>query len=100
MKRITGLLTIVVLFTIQWNAFSQDPNFHIYLCFGQSNMEGNARLEHQDSLNIDDRFQMMSAVDCPDSGAAGDLVGEFDIKCCRDQFARVAFFRVVEYLLG
>ena len=68
MKRITGLLTIIVLFTIQWNAFSQDPNFHIYLCFGQSNMEGNARLEHQDSLNIDDRFQMMSAVDCLDSG--------------------------------
>ena len=21
--------------------FAQDPNFHIYLCFGQSNMEGN-----------------------------------------------------------
>ena len=20
-----------------------DPNFHIYICFGQSNMEGNAR---------------------------------------------------------
>ena len=22
-----------------------DPNFHIYLCFGQSNMEGNARID-------------------------------------------------------
>ena len=22
-----------------------DPNFYIYLCFGQSNMEGNARIE-------------------------------------------------------
>ncbi len=24
-----------------------DPNFHIYLCFGQSNMEGNAQWEDQ-----------------------------------------------------
>ena len=27
---------------------AQDPDFHIYLCFGQSNMEGNARIEEQD----------------------------------------------------
>lgn len=25
-----------------------DPNFHIYLCFGQSNMEGNAAIEEED----------------------------------------------------
>ena len=25
-----------------------DPNFQIYLCFGQSNMEGNAAIEAQD----------------------------------------------------
>ena len=25
-----------------------DPDFHIYLCFGQSNMEGNAKIEAQD----------------------------------------------------
>ena len=29
-------------------AQAQDPDFHIYLCFGQSNMEGNARIEEQD----------------------------------------------------
>lgn len=45
-----------------------DPNFHIYLCFGQSNMEGAARIEHQDSLGIDPRFQMLSAVDMPGRG--------------------------------
>ncbi len=28
---------------------AQDPDFHIYLCFGQSNMEGSARLEPQDT---------------------------------------------------
>jgi len=40
-----------------------DPNFQIYLCFGQSNMEGNAAIEHQDSLGIDSRFLAMYAVD-------------------------------------
>lgn len=45
-------------------AFSQDPNFHIYLCFGQSNMEGNARIEGQDTINIDERFQVMETLDC------------------------------------
>lgn len=39
-----------------------DPNFHIYLCFGQSNMEGNAAIELQDKKNVDKRFRMMAAV--------------------------------------
>ena len=47
---------------------AQDKNFHIFLCFGQSNMEGAARIEAQDTLNISDRFQMMAAVDDPSRG--------------------------------
>lgn len=47
---------------------AQDKNFHIYLCFGQSNMEGNAPIEPQDTCNINDRFLVMSGVDCPDLG--------------------------------
>ena len=39
-----------------------DPDFHIYLCFGQSNMEGNAAIELQDLEGIDERFQMMAVV--------------------------------------
>lgn len=46
-------------------AFAQDPNFHIYLCLGQSNMEGNAKIEAQDTCNVNERFLMMAAVDCP-----------------------------------
>lgn len=42
-----------------------DPNFHIYLCFGQSNMEGNARIEGEDCEDLDPRFRMMAAVDFP-----------------------------------
>ena len=45
-----------------------DPNFHIYLCFGQSNMEGNAKIEAQDRQNLDTRFRMLSAVDMPNIG--------------------------------
>jgi hypothetical protein len=47
--------------------FSQDPNFQIYLCIGQSNMEGAARAELQDST-VNPRFQVMAAVDCTNLG--------------------------------
>lgn len=46
-----------------WEYVQQgDPNFHIYLCFGQSNMEGNAAIESQDLSGISTRFQMLAAV--------------------------------------
>lgn len=45
-----------------------DPNFYIFLCFGQSNMEGNARIEAQDRRGIDPRFRMMAAVDMENTG--------------------------------
>jgi len=47
-----------------WEFSTQgDPNFHVYLCFGQSNMEGNAQPEDQDKVNVPERFKMMAAVD-------------------------------------
>ena len=39
-----------------------DPNFHIYLAFGQSNMEGQGDIEQQDK-SVDDRFQVLWAAD-------------------------------------
>ena len=45
-----------------------DPNFYIFLCFGQSNMEGNARPEAQDLVSPGPRFLMMPAVDDPQRG--------------------------------
>ena len=44
-------------------AKAQDENFHIYLCFGQSNMEGNARYEQQDMQGVDERFVSMASMD-------------------------------------
>lgn len=43
---------------------SQDPNFHIYLSFGQSNMDGTGYLEDQDYA-VDERFKTFQPVDCP-----------------------------------
>ena len=39
-----------------------DPNFHIYIAYGQSNMEGHAEPEEVD-MNVDPRFQMLAAGD-------------------------------------
>ena len=44
-------LSMVAALTVL-NATAQDKNFHIFLCFGQSNMEGNARIEPQDSVGV------------------------------------------------
>src|SRR6476469_3136608 len=65
MKRI--ILALIELLLFNATTFSQDPKFYIVLCFGQSNMEGNARAEIQDST-VDNRFQVMEAVDCPNLG--------------------------------
>ena len=58
MRRI--LLSIAILATALQGARAEvDPNFYIYICFGQSNMEGNAQWEAQDVGNVDPRFQMV-----------------------------------------
>lgn len=41
-----------------------DQNFHIYLCFGQSNMEGQGRIDPIDTIE-DKRFKVLQALDCP-----------------------------------
>lgn len=67
MKNSTLLMRMLFSFVFMWlsatavNA-APDSNFYIFLCFGQSNMEGNAKIEPQDLQGVDDRFMMMSAV--------------------------------------
>jgi len=65
---------ILILFgslLISTNLFSQNPNFYIYLCFGQSNMDGAAKFEDQD-MTVNKRFKVMQSVDCPDLGRRKD----------------------------
>ena len=68
MRTKMGMFLCLISLLLSTNVFSQDPNFHIYLCFGQSNMEGNAKIEAQDTTAIDKRFQMLAAVDFADMG--------------------------------
>jgi len=39
---------------------TRDPNFHIYICFGQSNMEGNAAVTPEDKTGVNSRFQVLT----------------------------------------
>jgi hypothetical protein len=64
MKR--SVFVLIALLGLSTTTFSQDKKFYIFLCFGQSNMEGNARIEAQDSV-VDSRFQVMETL-LPKSG--------------------------------
>ena len=54
-----------------------DPNFYIYLCFGQSNMEGNAKAESMDNT-VDKRFRLLAT--CNYSSPSRTLGQWYDAK--------------------
>lgn len=56
------LLTLILLGALTGARAEVDPNFYIYLCFGQSNMEGNATPEAVDKANVPERFKMLACV--------------------------------------
>ena len=60
MKRL--FLSLIALATVM-SVSAQDKNFHIFICIGQSNMEGNARVEDVDREGISPNYLMMAAVD-------------------------------------
>ena len=64
MMRLKFLLISIIVFC-SFTGFAQDKKFYIFLCFGQSNMEGNARFEPQDTT-VDSRLMLLQAVDCPE----------------------------------
>lgn len=65
-KEINKYLVLLLLLLVGQYSFSQDANFHIYLSFGQSNMEGSAKIEPQDTVGVDNRFQVLEALNCPE----------------------------------
>jgi len=67
MKTVTfkqSLYLLLVLFFASLNSTAQNPNFYIFLCFGQSNMEGQGIIEDQD-LEVNKRFKVLQSLDCP-----------------------------------
>lgn len=65
-KKINKYFVLLLLFLVGQYSFSQDAKFYVYLSFGQSNMEGNAKIEPQDTVAVDNRFQVLEAVNCPE----------------------------------
>jgi len=65
MKNSLRLLALSGLLLLNGNAFAQDTNLWIFLCFGQSNMEGFPGIQEQDKTGVDERFKMFAAVDFP-----------------------------------
>ena len=61
------MFVLTGLFIFTTNVFAQDPNFYIYLCFGQSNMEGQGPIQSQDR-KVDDRFKVLQAMNCSNLG--------------------------------
>ncbi len=60
MKTKLVIFLLAALFSSTSRAFAgPDPNFYIYLCFGQSNMESGGRMEEMDRT-VDSRFQVMA----------------------------------------
>lgn len=68
--RLIGPLHRISLAAMLWLAAravaAQDPNFHVFLCFGQSNMEGFPGIPDQDKTFADPRFQVLAAVAFPE----------------------------------
>ncbi|WP_240485975.1 sialate O-acetylesterase [Anditalea andensis] len=61
------MLLTCLLLNYGLTASAQDENFYVFLSFGQSNMEGFAKFEEQDTIK-DERFKVLQAVDCENLG--------------------------------
>lgn len=66
-KLLLSFLAVILLFTTTRAFADPDPNFYVFLAFGQSNMEGYPTLpdEYKDVSKYDHRFQMLAVVDFP-----------------------------------
>jgi hypothetical protein len=70
MKYFTLLFSIIVFYNSYLFAqvfaakstgeISPEPNFHIYICFGKSNMEGPEPILDKDTTRVNPRFQVMT----------------------------------------
>ncbi len=66
-KMYARMFLLIGFFLLTTNIFAQDQDFYIYLCFGQSNMEGQGTIEAMDRT-VDSSFQVMQALDCSNLG--------------------------------
>lgn len=62
-KTYAKMFLLIGFLLLSAKTFSRNPSFHIYLCFGQSNMEGQGAIEAQDKT-VDSRFKVLQSLDC------------------------------------
>ncbi len=65
MTRLLRLLLLAGSVLVATTAYCEDKNFYVFLCLGQSNMEGFPGVQEQDKTGVDERFQVLAAVDFP-----------------------------------
>lgn len=61
-------LALAGLLLVGGTAGAQDKNFHVFLCLGQSNMEGFPGIPAEEKTYAEPRFQVLAAVDFPALG--------------------------------
>ena len=61
-------LPLAVLLVLSSALHAQDQNFYVFLCLGQSNMEGHPGIPDTDKTGVDPRFQVLASVDFPALG--------------------------------
>lgn len=64
MIKLRDLLMSILFVLLIMGCQPKEPELHIYLCFGQSNMEGQGIISEDDKIE-NDRFLVYQALDCP-----------------------------------
>jgi hypothetical protein len=54
--------SVNVSFTVNGVIPGGDPKFHVYIAFGQSNMQGPGAIEAEDRANVTDRFKILNVI--------------------------------------
>ena len=65
MKQFLQLILSTGLLWLHTNASAQDTNLWVFLCLGQSNMEGFPGIQEEDKTGVDERFKMFATMDFP-----------------------------------
>lgn len=68
MKPVSLCLACLALLSPGASMRAQDENLHVFLCLGQSNMEGFPGIPDEDRTYVEPRFQVLAAVDFPALG--------------------------------
>jgi len=66
MNKLLKKLTFAAMLLLAIVAYSQDKNFYVFLCLGQSNMEGFPGIPEEEKTFTNSRFLVLAAVDFPE----------------------------------